>query len=264
MKKGQIDGGIFFFVFVTVAAIVAVVCLIGFDYVPAGNVGVMDNLGNVNPTSLSPGVYWTGMTTSTHDMDTRIQIKTYSVSAASKDLQVVQSTIALNFRINPVAAPEIYKNIGSNYQDVIIQPVIQEAVKSTTAFYTAEQLISNRTQVKRDIDLYIAQTLEDKGLIVTEVSITDFKFSPEFDAAIERKQVAEQDALTAKNRLEETKYLVEGNKLQQEIIAIKSLEIQEKWVSKWDGRLPQYMMGDSSVFMVQPNSQTINISVSER
>jgi len=211
---------------------------------------------------VQPGVTWTGFTTSTREMNTRIQIRNYHAAAASKDLQVVKTTVALNFRIEPSAAPQIYKNIGFEYQDIIIAPVVQEAVKQGTSKYTAEELITKRTEAKADITNYITQKLESKGLIVEEVAITNFDFSPEFNNAIERKQVAEQDVLTAKNKLEETRLLVEGSKLQQEILAARELDLQEKWIAKWNGVPPSTLIingdganSDGVFLMLNPSQQ---------
>lgn len=247
-----IFGAIFF--------IIAIILFIGYDYVPAGTVGVTDNLGNIGEKPLQPGVYWTGFFTSIHEMNSRIQVQNYKAAAASSDLQVVNTNVAVNFTIDPQKAPEIYRTIGEDYQSVIIYPIVQEAVKQATSKYTAEQLITKRGEAKDSITNYIVTKLETKGLIVEEVAITNFDFSSEFNAAIERKQVAEQDALTAKNKLEETRLLVEGSKLQQEILAARQLDLQQQWIAKWDGKLPQTLvMGseDSFNLMVNPNPNTI-------
>ncbi|MFW9873504.1 MAG: prohibitin family protein [Candidatus Thorarchaeota archaeon] len=240
------EGGALFGIGAVVFILVAIILLCGFDYVPAGNTGVKDHLGTVADVPLSPGVYWTGVFTSTKTFSTRIQLKEYDASAASMDLQPVYTTVALNFKINPSTAPEIYKTIGFDYQDVIITPVIQEAVKSSTAMYTAENLVKERPVVKNDITNYIISKLEDKGLVVTEVSITDFEFSDEFNAAIERKQVAEQDAKTAQNKLEEMTYTAEAMELQSKVIEIKKLDIQQAWINKWDGKMPTTVVTSDS------------------
>lgn len=247
-----------------IGAVVCVVLLVGlmfgFDYVPAGNIGVKNKLGQVNPVPWGPGVEWTGFMTSTEKFSTRIQKVEYDASAASNDLQIVDTKIALNFKVNPTSTPEIYKTIGRNYQDVIISPVIQEAVKSSTARYTAESLVKERTQVKADITNYIMSKLESKGLIVTEVSITDFKFSDEFNAAIDRKQVAEQDALTAENKLKEMEFTSQSMKLQSEVIEIKKLDLEQLRIEvelekarKWDGAMPKTLITSDSAsnFLMQ-------------
>lgn len=240
------DKDIFTSLIVIIAIILIIGIFMGFDSVPAGHVGVKDKFGVVADKPWGPGISWTGVFTKTVDFSTKIQLREYEAGAASKDLQTVKTNLALNFRVNPIDTPEIYKTIGINYQDVIISPIIQEAVKSKTALYTAEELVGKRGEVKQEITTYITDKLSDKGLIVTEVSITDFKFSEEFERAIEAKQVAEQDAKTAKNKYDEMEWTSKAMKLQSEVLEIKKLDLQEKWIEKWDGSLPKYVTGDSA------------------
>jgi len=255
-KQGQ-DTAIVFSVGAIAFFIALVVVFMGFDYVPAGHTGVTDRLGVVGETPWGPGIKWTGLLTGTERFTTRIQINEYDANSASSDLQVVNTKITLNFKINPIFAPEIYRSIGPDYQNVIISPVIQEAVKSSTAKYKAEDLIKERTKVKNDITNYIMSKLESRGLIVTEVSITDFNFSPEFNAAIEQKQVAEQQALTAENRFNEMEWTSKSMKLQSEVLEIKRLDLQQQWINKWDGKLPTFMSGDGNGLLMNMDLNSI-------
>jgi regulator of protease activity HflC (stomatin/prohibitin superfamily) len=248
-EEKSISIGIFVFL------IIGVLLTLGFDYVPAGYIGVKDTLGTVDDTPWGPGITWTGVLTSTKDFTTRIQLKEYDASSASKDLQIVNTKIALNFKVNPQSTPEIYRTMGLKYQDLIISPIIQEAVKSSTARYTAENLIKERTMVKADITNYIISKLEDKGVIVTEVSITDFMFGPEFNQAIEEKQVAEQRALTAENKYNEMEWTSKSMKLQSEVLEIKKLDLQQMWIEKWNGQLPKIVTSDSGGMFMQINPE---------
>ena len=230
-----------FVTFGIVAFVVLIALIIGYDQVPAGNVGVLDTFGEVDSIPKQPGLWWTGVFTDTVPMSIQIQKAEYDASAASKDLQVVSTQVALNFRLNPSSAPELYKNIGIGYQDVIIQPIVQEAVKSQTAKYNAEELITQRESVKAQITDYITLKLQDKGLMVTEVAITNFEFGREFNKAIEMKQVAEQKAIEARHKLAEMEFTSQAMELQKEVIEIKKLDIQQQWIAKWDGQLPNVM-----------------------
>jgi len=250
MKKGQTS--IFVGIgIVVLAVIVLVIAMTGIDYVPAGHIGVMDTMGNVADTPWGPGIKWTGVFTDTVSFSTRVQLSEYMTTAASKDMQIVQTSIALNYKVNSGSTPEIYKTIGENYQDVIIAPVIQEAVKSSTSKYNAEALITDRASIKADITDYITNSLLDKGLLVTEVAITDFQFSPEFSQAIERKQVAEQDALTAENEFRAMEWTSASMELQTEVLEIKQLDLQQQWITKWNGKMPgvYVMSGEDSGMM---------------
>jgi len=229
----------------------------GFDYVQAGHIGVKERMGVINDVAWGPGIQWTGLLTSTVDFTTRIQLKEYAVSAFSSDAQVVDTQVALNFRIDPIRAPEIYKNIGKNYQDIIISPIVQETVKANTAKYPLDDLVKKRGEVKNAITVALIKALEDKGLIVTEVALTNFEFSPEVQAAIEDKQVAAQDALAAKNRLDEMQFTSQSMKLQSEVIEIKKLDLEAARIEvdkiraeKWNGQMPTTMvsgLGESNM-----------------
>lgn len=265
-NKAQEGAGAIGVVFVIALVIAFFVCVIGFDYVPAGRIGVMDHLGEVNPTPWGPGVKWTGLLTSTIDMNTRLQLVSYDASAASKDLQIVKTKVGINFRIDPSKAPEIYKTIGEDYQPVIITPIVQEAVKQSTAYYNAEELITDRAAVKNQITQYITDKLATKGLIVTEVSITDFDFSEEFNKAIERKQVAAQDALAAENNLKAMQYNSQAMALQKEVLEIKKLDIQLEWIKKWSGNLPTTLISNEDtvdMLLNLPTPETMKVNQDE-
>jgi prohibitin 2 len=122
-------------------------------------------------------------------------------TAASNDLQEVESTIALNYHISPSQANIIYQQLGADYADRIIAPTIQESVKASVAKFNAEELITKRATAKAVIAETIANTLGARNIIVETVFITDFKFSPAFASQIESKVVAFQKYLTEQNNL---------------------------------------------------------------
>jgi len=250
-KKGSLFGVSAIIVFI----LVLFWLIVSIDSVPAGHVGVMDKFGVVSDKLLSPGMYWTGAFTSTKSFSTRTQKFEYVASSASKDLQIVNTEITLNFRLLNDKAIETYKNIGQNYEEIIIRPIIQEAVKSQTAKYNAEEIITRREEVKGLITDYIISKLSNKGIEVMEVAITNFDFSDEFNKAIEQKQVAEQMALKAERDLDRVKTEAQQNiemaKAEAESLRIQKTEItqetlQQRWIEKWDGHLPTVVAGESS------------------
>lgn len=235
-----------------VMLIIAFLVMGMFDYIPAGTVGVVSDLGNIRDTPLEPGVHYTGLFASTINMDTRIQKVQYDASAASKDLQVVHTKIAVNFHIRPSRAPTIFKNIGEGYEDVIIQPILQEAVKSQTAKYNAEELITQREHIKDDVTQYLTGKLAEQGIDVTEVSITNFDFSTAFNEAIEQKQVAAQNVLKAENNLKATEYDAKALEIQSKLIEIKKLDLSRAFIDKWDGHMPMYITQGSGMLTMLP------------
>ena len=144
-----------------------------------------------------------------HQMDTRMRAAKHRSMASSKDLQTVTTEVSVQFYLNGALAPKMYQQIGTlaSVESSIISPAIQESVKSVTANYAAEELITKRdavkTQIKSKIIDFIRVTLAEKDINgavqVANVAITDFEFSREFNRAIELKVRAEQEALQAKN-----------------------------------------------------------------
>lgn len=180
-----------------------------------------------------------------------IQTQKYeaSASAASKDLQIVTSTIATNYHLESSQVPLLYQEVGINYQERIIQPLEQEIVKSITAKYTAEELITKREEVRNEIKDSLHDRLINRGIVVEEVSIVNFDFSKSFNDAIEAKVTAEQQKLKAENDLKRIKVEAEQKITQAEAEA-ESLRIQSnalrenkdvlelRAIEKWDGKLP--------------------------
>jgi len=248
-KKGQME--MVTIITITAFVICTIILAMGFDSVAAGHIGVKERMGVIDPTPWGPGIQWTGILTSTQDFDTRIQLYNYDVSAFSSDAQVVRTNVAVNFRIDPSRAPEIYKNIGEGYQAIIIAPIVQETVKANTAKYELDSLVGKREAVKAAITLALTNKLENKGIIVTEVSLTNFQFSDEVQTAIENKQVAAQDALASENKLAAMEFDAQAMKLQEDFVEIKKLDLQAAWIARWDGSTPTTLiMGSDNTDLI--------------
>lgn len=229
--------------------------------VESGTVGVRTNWGKADAVALGEGLYWrTWMAEGIIPMDTRVQKIQAASSASSRDLQVVTTTIALNWRIDASQAPAIYGQIGTveMIRANVVEPVLQEAVKTATARFTAEELITKRPEVKKGINEYVSAAVAQSHVIVTDLNIVDFQFAPQYQQAIEAKQVAEQHALTATNDLRRIEVeakqaeaqaqgranamLVEAKAESERQTLLRSSMTKElvQWeaIRKWDGRLP--------------------------
>ena len=126
---------------------------------------------------------------------------TKATTSASQDLQTVSTEITVNYHPSPNSINYLYKEVGMDYENRIIQPTVEEVVKQVTANYNAEELITKRPQVKQDIQNEITARLAEFNITTEIVSITDFQFSSLFAQAIESKVEAEQKALKAENDL---------------------------------------------------------------
>lgn len=239
--------------------------------VDAGTIGVETIWGAVQPEPLPEGLHWESwLGEKIINMEARVQKKQADASASSKDLQEVTTTIALNYRINSTLVVDIYQDIGTleQVETTIIDPALQEAVKTVTARYNAEELITKRPEVKAAITEFVTGTLSRSHLLVTDLSIVNFSFDGKYQDAIEAKQVAEQMALTATNDLRRIE--VEAQQVQARatgeangalIVARAEAERQEllrktitpelvQWesIQKWDGVLP-VVSGEGSAFV---------------
>ncbi|MFQ3663883.1 MAG: prohibitin family protein [Chloroflexaceae bacterium] len=235
--------------------------------VDAGTRGVVKTFGEVT------GVFDEGLhfrapfVTEVVPVDVKTQRLTSESSAASRDLQIVTTQVVLNYRVDPDSVATLVREIGVDYEAKIIDPAIQESVKAATAQFTAENLITQRPLVSDSIRQVLNERLTPRGIIVEEVSITEFNFSEEFSRAIEAKQVAEQDALRAERelrraqieaqqqvaraeaeaeaRLQIARAEAEALRLQREVISPELLQL--RFIERWNGILPRFMSGDSGL-----------------
>ena len=170
--------------------------------VEAGHRGVVLYVGAVENRVLGEGLHFIiPFVEQVVPMEVRTLKFQADASAASNDLQEVQTTIALNFHIDPNSTNVIYQQLGIDYADRLIAPTIQEAVKANVAKFDAEELITKRAEAKAAIDQAISNTLKPRGIITETVFITDFSFSQAFASQVESKVVAFQKFLTEQNNL---------------------------------------------------------------
>lgn len=190
--------------------------------VPAGNTGVVTTLGKVSTVSFQEGAHLKiPFIQSVENMSNKIQVYETPASAVSKDLQTVSSTLAVNYRLISDKSPDMYKNVGIEYQTVLMTPVVQECFKSVTANYTAEQLITERQKVGDEVKEALEEKLNDYGIYIEKFNIVNFDFSEEFNNAIEAKQVAEQNLLKTKTEQEQA-IVVANAQAEQKVISAKA------------------------------------------
>ncbi|MEC8517570.1 MAG: prohibitin family protein [Verrucomicrobiota bacterium] len=256
--------------------------LIGIAYqafvvVDAGYVGVVKRLGAVKPKELSEGFHIiTPFIDSVEKFDIRLSKVTSDATASSKDLQIVNTSIAVQYSMTPELMPLTLQKVGTRavVERTLIDPSILESVKAITALYTAEELITRRDEVKtmiqQKISSFLNESTEEKNLsgllIIANVAITDFDFSTEFNRAIEEKVRAEQEALKATNekdrrvtqaeaQAEEQRLIADALAYEIEVESVARAEaikreaealadnpqlIQLRLAEKWDGQLPKF------------------------
>ena len=253
-----------------------------FVIVNAGYVGVVKRLGAVQPNYLSEGFHVKmPILDSVEKFDIRLNKFEAQAGASSKDLQVVRTSIAVQYSMTPELMPLTLQKVGTRAvaERTLIAPSIMESVKAITALYTAEELITRRDEVKNEIqskiNSFLDETLKEKELMgllkIANVAITDFDFSAEFNRAIEEKVRAEQEALKAKNeklrqvtqaeaKAEEQKLIADAAayeievqsrakadaiRRESEALAANPQLIQLRIAEKWNGQLPRFSGGEA-------------------
>jgi len=202
---------------VGIVLIIASVIAGSLTTIPAGHRGVVVRFSAVTGTILDEGLQ-TKLPFIDSVVKMSVQTEKYETGAASasRDLQDVNTTIALNWRLDPSMAAEVYRTLGLEFIDRIAAPAVQETIKQVTAKYIAEDLILQRETVKDEIQENLSNRLLQRGIITETVSITEFRFSSTFVAAIEAKVAAEQAVWEARNKLERVK--VEAEQREAEAI----------------------------------------------
>lgn len=233
-----------------------------FRTVGAGQVGIVTRFGEVNRTVQSGiAIKAPWPFERLVKMDIRVQKEQQDVSAATSDLQDVNTTLALNYSIDSKTALKLYKDIGPDYKERVIIPPLQESFKSASAKYTATQLITERNAVKGAAYELIKDRLEKYGINVIDLNIVNFSFSAEFNKAIEAVQVANQNVAKARQELETTKVeaektiaaaqaQAEAQRLQQQTLTPELL--QKMAIEKWNGVLPVTNAGNGQLLFNIP------------
>lgn len=259
---------------VVAGAAALVIAFSSFTIVPAGSTGVVMTLGKVSETSLQEGLnFKIPFIQSVEVMSNKIQVYETDSSAVSKDLQTVSSRIAVNYRVSTDSSPKLYKNVGIDYKTVLITPAVQESMKSVTAKYTAEQLITEREKVGGEVKTALDERLNDYGIYIEKFNIVNFDFTEEFNNAIEAKQIAEQNLIKTETEqqqaivvaeaeakkkvisanaeaeaiLAEAQAQADANKLLEESLSNKVLVYEQ--IEKWNGVMPKVTDGGNGLFL---------------
>ncbi len=258
-----------------------------FVSVDVGHVGVVTVFGRVEPEPLYNGLHLVLPWKDVHQLSIQIQKAEAKYDAASADIQAVHTVMAINYAIRPDRAPELFRTVGLGYAQSIIGPAASEVLKANTALHQANEILKQRAKIKIDVQNGLSAWLAKYGIDVKEVSIRDIHFDPDFEKAVERKQIAQQlaeqkryeveqavqtaNAMVAQRRGEgeAAKAKAEGDAAALRITASAQAEynrqvsasltptlIQKQYLDRWNGILPQYVLGSgSNVLLGLPNAK---------
>jgi regulator of protease activity HflC (stomatin/prohibitin superfamily) len=227
-----------------------------------GERGVLLRFGAVTGNVKNEGLYFKlPFIDHVEILDIKTKKSEVDADASTKDLQMVTSKVALNYHINPSGIAQFFQKFGNNFEPNVLDPGLQEILKAVTARYTAEEVITKREQVREDTNVLLKERFLPQGMVIDGLNIVNFHFSKVFNDAIEAKVTAEQNALAAKNKLEQVKFeaqqMVEAAngkakaiQVEASAIANNPLVLQLRALEKWNGILPQYV-GSGSIPFIQ-------------
>jgi len=260
----------------------ALIIISCFTYVPTGYTGIVTTFGKVHDATLDAGISFKAPWDNVIKMDNREQRGTFQLEAFSKDIQQVDIQGSINYNIDKATAMNLYKDVGIEYVSILIGPRIQEDVKIIVAQYNAENLIAGRQAAANDIETLIREELAPKGINIISLAIENIDFTDAFESAVEAKQVATQEKLRAQTQQEQATMEAEQAAKRKKIEAEAAAEvakiqadadayavevkanaeaeankkintsltkdlIEYTQVQAWDGKLPVYNGGGSTI-----------------
>jgi regulator of protease activity HflC (stomatin/prohibitin superfamily) len=260
----------------SIAGLVLVVAgyiLLSINTVPPGYVGVVVQLGQVQPNTLPPGLYFRPfLIQNVIDFETRVRPHNFkAIDAASKEYQSVKLTGTLNFSVDGQQADDLYIRVGLDFADRVIDAAFSDTVKEVVPQYAVTDILAKREEIRAKTKEKLSALLNRYGILVEDIYLTDISFSPEYTQAIEQKQVAQQAVEREREVLNQKRIqadqaeadakgqaaadvaraqgAAEANRLLTESITPALIEYQR--VQKWDGKLPLYQ-GDANVMLPAP------------
>ena len=251
------------------------------ETVDTGYTAIVTTFGKVEDYTLEAGFHFKSPFQKIILMDNREQKTSFSTQAFSSDIQQVDITGSINYAINKSTAMTLFKEVGTNYFDKLINPRMMENTKAVFSKYTAENLVSAREELSIQIRDTLSKEMERYGITIISVSIENVDFTDAFTDAVEAKQVAAQKKLQAEIEQEqktmETQQQAERQKIEAEAEAeVKKIAadaeaysittkaeaeaqankqiaesltnelIEFTQVNQWNGELPLYVSGDAA------------------
>lgn len=236
-------------------ALALALSLMGCASVGTGYRGVKLHFSKPTGEILSEGFYTYNPAAGTSIVSMNVQTVADVIkgSANSKDLQAVDSTVTVNYHLDPGQVEKIYDRLRDDYQERIVEPSAHEAIKAAIGKYNASNLIENRDAVRDSIEQNLRKRLSPYGIIVDQALITDFAFNSTFQNAVEEKVAAQQDLLTA--RIDAQKAIAQARGMaasqQAQRVTLSALVLEKMAIDKWDGHFPNYMMGGSGLNLMK-------------
>jgi regulator of protease activity HflC (stomatin/prohibitin superfamily) len=245
-----------FFILIGSIILAALIFINSFYMVSIGEVGVKLNKFNGKTSSQRTGYHFKyPFAESIWKYDVRTSLLKIKNTGASIDLQEVSFELGINYRPVYDKVDILHKTIGPNYVNIILIPAVQECSKSIMARFPVEQIIAKREEVRLLMEEKLKTMAALYNVIIESVNIEDVEFSTEFVKKVEEKQLAEQNIIVQRNNklaaeenAKQTKILADAEAYKNERLRASTSQtvVSLEWIKKWDGRLPQTMLGKDS------------------
>lgn len=262
-----------------ILVIVALLALTGCGWqtVDTGHRGVETRFGKVVSESMPEGLYWYNpFTSDVTQIDTRVQKWDGDSTAYTRDVQQASVKFTLNYRLDPTKAHIVFQEVGTEWAQKLVGQVVHESIKREFGQHEAVDIVAQRDKAGRAIEAEIVTKLATRNVIVTGFQLTNIDYTTEFEHAVEAKVIAQQKAIEEQNRTVQMQELAnqqivkaKGNaestilnaKAEAESIRIRATALEQnaklvEWeaVQKWDGKMPQYMLGGATPFIQIPTA----------
>ena len=265
MKQLQSFQKYFWYVVIFIGLVVLLVTSV--KQVNEGERGIKTTWGKMVGEPLMPGIhFFNPISSGVILMDVREDKLEGNEPCFTKDTQLVEVEYALTLYPDPAMIGKIYSQFGTAWKQKVIKQTIQSSIKDVTVQYIADDLVSKREEARTEAFIEIQAALKERNIEVTRLDITKLYFDDAYEKAVEAKVVAVQRAIEAKNRTEqikeEAKQKIEQANADAEAMRIKTRALSEnkslvdyEAVQKWDGKLPQYMLGNGSLPFIHLNQK---------
>lgn len=253
------------FIWIVIAIIVLSLIRGTFFIVDAGQVGVTFNKMTGSTQSSSQGFHLKlPIIVAVYKFDVKTQRVDIKAEAASKDLQSVMVHVVLNHHLLYDKVNELFVKVGIDYTEKVVEPAVNESVKAATAQFPVESIIVKRQELKNSIEQALAERLVKYNIIVESLNLVNIIFNKEFNEIVEKKQIEEQKIKTAEYQKLQAEQYKQKTILEAQAEATKQELLRKtvtpdivalEWIKKWNGQLPQTMLGDKAMFMVTPKGK---------
>lgn len=227
-----------------------------FSTIKTGEIGIRTRFGKIISSTKNEGIVFKSPLDNVEKINIKVQKyeNKDALSTSTKDMQIVNNIkVSINYQIDSAKVIDLYKKVGTGYKETVLEPAIQETIKAVISKYTAEELVTKRSEISLDINNTLNDRIKSYGINSVSVAINNFDFSDAYNQAIEQKAVAEQQVQTSRNQLEKArvdaeKKVVEAeatNKANQLLKQNVTDEVlMKQFIEKWDGKLPETYAGN--------------------